>query len=433
MAYGFFPNKVFYSLEKNPIQVLCFSIYVTMLRMKYDVVIIGAGAGGFFSAITAKQAFTYAKVAILEKSLAVLSKVKISGGGRCNVTNGCLDPKLLVKNYPRGEKELLGPFTRFGPKDTIAWFNSKNISLSQEKDGRIFPKTNSSQTIIDCLTSTAKDLGVDLLLKQRLLSVEKTPQGFTIFLESQETIHASKLILATGSSPDGYKIAKALGHTIIEPVPSLFTFNVPSSYLKDLSGIVISDAEVSLEGTKFVESGPVLITHFGFSGPCVLKLSAFAARYLASKNYQANLKVNWLKNETFETVLQTLMMLKKQNPAKLLLNLNPFEFPKQFWKTLLGDFAERRLNDLSTGDLQKIAKSCTNDIFQIEGKTTHKEEFVTSGGVCLKEVDFKKLESKVCPGLFFAGEVLDIDAVTGGFNFQNAWTTGFIAGCSCLL
>ena len=404
-----------------------------MVRMKYDVVIIGAGAGGFFSAISAKQVFTHAKVAILEKSLAVLSKVKISGGGRCNVTNGCLDPKLLVKNYPRGEKELLGPFTRFGPKDTIAWFNSKNIELNQEKDGRIFPKTNSSQTIIDCLTSTAKELGVELLLKQRISNVEKTSSGFAIVLESQETIQTSKLILATGSNIEGHKIAKTLGHTIIDPVPSLFTFNVPTSYLKQLSGIAIIDAEISLEGTKFVESGPVLITHFGFSGPCVLKLSAFAARYLASKNYQANLQINWLKNKTFDTVLQTLSILKKQNPAKLLLHLNPFDFPKQFWKTLLGDSSEKRLNDLSVADLQKIAKNCTKDVFQIEGKTTHKEEFVTAGGVCLKEVDFKKLESKICPGLFFAGELLDIDAVTGGFNFQNAWTTGFIAGSSCLV
>lgn len=401
--------------------------------MKFDVIVIGAGAGGFFSAIAAKESFPQSKVAIIEKSLAVLSKVKISGGGRCNVTNGCLDPKFLVKNYPRGERELLGPFTRFGPKDTIAWFNSKNIELNQEKDGRIFPKTNTSQTIIDCLTSNAKNLGVELLLKQKISGVEKTFSGFTLFLEGKEPIFTSKIILATGSSLEGHKIANSLGHTIIDPVPSLFTFNVPTSYLKDLSGIAIANVEITLSGTKFSEQGPVLITHFGFSGPCVLKLSAFAARYLALKNYVADLQINWLKDESFNSVLQTLAELKKQHPAKLLFNLNPYEFPKQFWKTLLGDFSEKRCNDLSNTDLQFIAKKCTCDIFHINGKTTHKEEFVTSGGVCLKEVDFKTLQSKICPGLFFAGEVLDIDAVTGGFNFQNAWTTGFIAGTSCLL
>jgi len=330
------------------------------------IIVIGGGAAGIFAAICAKEAHPELPVAVLEKSAVLLAKVRISGGGRCNVTHSCFEPQLLIKNYPRGHKELLGPFHHFGPQDTIDWFSSRNAPLKTEKDGRMFPITNSSQTIIDSLLKEAQTLGVTIHKKCRIEKIVKTKAGFIV-----DNFSCTKLILATGSSPVGYAWAEQLGHTIQKPVPSLFTFNVPTSPLNKFSGIAIQDAK--LQVGPFVQTGPLLITHFGFSGPAVLKLSSWAARYLYEQNYCTPLHIKWPE----------ILPKRLKNPPEL---------------------------------------------FAIEGKNTNKEEFVTCGGVTLKEVNFKTMESKICPGLHFAGEILDIDGVTGGFNFQSAWTTGFLAG-----
>jgi predicted Rossmann fold flavoprotein len=384
----------------------------------YDVIVIGGGAAGFFAALAAKKENT--RVALLEKSAVLLSKVRVSGGGRCNVTHSCFNPIQLSKNYPRGEKELVGPFHRFQPRDTIQWFESRGVSLKTEADGRMFPVTDSSETIIGCLVGEAKKLGVEIFLKQRVQEIQKTDEGFIV-----GPFRAKKLILATGSSAEGHAWAKSLGHTIQPPVPSLFTFNVPNSPLAELSGV--SFQKVKLQVGAFTQTGPLLITHFGFSGPAALKLSAWAARYLFEREYQVELLINWLPDLSLEQIKEQLLSLKKSAPQKTLLMENPFQFTKSFWKTIVDP---KRLNDFSQKELYVLAEKLHRDVYQVKGKTTNKEEFVTCGGVTLKEVNFKTMESKICPGLYFAGEVLDIDGVTGGFNFQNAWTTGYIAGNS---
>jgi hypothetical protein len=381
-------------------------------------VIIGGGAAGIFAALKAKAAHPEIAVIVLEKTAVLLSKVKVSGGGRCNVTHACFDPKKLVQNYPRGEKELLGPFHHFQPRDTIEWFESRGVELKTEPDGRMFPVTDSSSTIIDCLLNEARKLGVEIRLRQR---VEKITDRFTIHLKDGEPLTCKKLILASGSSPEGYILATSLGHTLQPPVPSLFTFNVPTSPLKELSGISLT-AKVELIGSPYIQTGPLLITHFGFSGPAVLKLSAWGARFLFDRNYRTEIKIDWLPN-----IPTDLLRLKQEFPQKTLLSLNPYQLPKNLWKEFTKDL-DKPLAHLSKEQLQRLEKRLHDDRYQMDGKTTHKEEFVTCGGVTLKEVDFKTMESKICPGLYFAGEVLAIDGVTGGFNFQNAWTTGYIAG-----
>jgi hypothetical protein len=386
-----------------------------------DVIVIGGGAAGIFAALAAKASHPDLSVVVLEKTAVLLSKVKVSGGGRCNVTHACFDPNQLVKNYPRGEKELLGPFHRFQPRDTIEWFESRGVKLKTESDGRMFPITDSSSTIIECLLSEARKLGVEIRLRQR---VEKVEKGFTIHLKDNPSLTCKHLILATGSSPEGYANAESLGHTIVPPVPSLFTFNVPTSPLKELSGISVDLATV--EVGPFTQTGPLLITHFGFSGPAILKLSAWGARFLHEKNYRMPFSINWIPKLSQEELFQKLLQLKEQSPQKALLALNPFYFPKNLWKELLG--IDKTLANFSKKELQELSQKLHADTYQMDGKTTHKEEFVTCGGVALKEVDFKTLQSKICPGLYFAGEILNIDGVTGGFNFQNAWTTGYISG-----
>lgn len=388
-----------------------------------DVIVIGGGAAGIFAAIAAKQSHPSFSVVVLEKTAVLLSKVKVSGGGRCNVTHACFDPRELVKNYPRGEKELLGPFHRFQPRDTLDWFESHGVKLKTESDGRIFPVTDSSTTIIDCLLSEARKLGVEIRLRQRVESIEK---GFMLHLKDQPSLSCKSLILAMGSSPEGYAFAQSLGHTIQPPVPSLFTFNVPTSPLKELSGVSVDG--VTVQVGPFTQTGPLLITHFGFSGPAILKLSAWGARFLHEKNYSTPFLINWVPKLSQEDLFQKLLLLKDEQPQKTLLSLNPFYLPKNLWKELLK--TDKTLANLSKKELHDLAQKLHADAYQMEGKTTHKEEFVTCGGVTLKEVDFKTLQSKICPGLFFAGEILNIDGVTGGFNFQNAWTTGYIAGNS---
>lgn len=398
--------------------------------MNYDVIVIGGGAAGFFAALAAKRLNPESTVAILEKSAVLLSKVRISGGGRCNVTHACFDPIALSKHYPRGEKELIGPFHRFQPKDTIEWFASRGVELKVEKDGRMFPITNSSETIIECLKEQAKNLGVDIWLRQPIEGVEKLESGFKIHRREMDPVFATKMILATGSSKEGHLWSQKLGHTIAPAVPSLFTFNVPSSPLHELSGISFEKVKVSIVGTSYFQIGPLLITHFGFSGPAPLKLSAWAARYLFEKNYCVDLEINWIPDRCAQDLYNELEGLKKRMPHRTLSAENPFVFPKSFWKLFLGSLEEKRLNDISLKELASLAQKLHSDIYAVNGKTTNKEEFVTCGGVVLKEVNFKTMESKVCKGLYFAGEILDIDGVTGGFNFQNAWTTGFIAGSS---
>jgi len=389
----------------------------------YDLIVIGGGAAGVFAAISAKAAHPEAKVALLEKSAVLLAKVRVSGGGRCNVTHACLDPARLTQNYPRGFAELRGPFHHFQPRDTIDWFAARGVELKVEADGRMFPVTDQSETIIDCLLTEAKRLGVEIFLRQKIQNISKTELGFAI-----GSFMSQKVILATGSGADGHLWAEQLGHTIQKPVPSLFTFNVPTSPLKELSGISIDDVELTIGGTSLKQRGPLLLTHFGFSGPAALKLSAWGARVLHEKSYRVELLINWLPQLSKDQIFEALFQLKQSAPQKTLLAENIFRFPKNLWKELSGE--PKRLNDFSRKELQDLAQKLHEDRYQVEGKTTHKEEFVTCGGVTLKEVHFKTMESKICPGLFFAGEILDIDGVTGGFNFQNAWTTGFLAGTS---
>lgn len=383
--------------------------------MSNDVLIIGGGAAGIFAAISAKTAHPNVSVVLIEKTAVLLAKVKVSGGGRCNVTHACFDPMELSKNYPRGGKELIGPLHRFQPRDTVEWFESRGVKLKTEADGRMFPVTDRSETIIDCLLSEAKKLGVEIRMRTRIQNIRP---GFVIELQDGQTLQCKNLVLATGSNADGFAWAQSLGHTLQKPVPSLFTFNVPSSPLKELSGIAVAPVKLELEG--FSQTGPLLITHFGFSGPAALKLSAWAARYLFEKEYKVTLTINWLPDLSIDEIFK---QLKSSD--------NPFKFPKNLWKTLIGQLANKRLAEISNKEFQALAQKLHADAYAVDGKTTHKEEFVTCGGVTLKEVDFKTMQSKICPHLFFVGEILDIDGVTGGFNFQNAWTTGFIAGLSC--
>ena len=370
------------------------------------------------------------EIIVLEKTRQLLSKVRISGGGRCNVTHAEFDPKKLIGNYPRGSKELLGPFYHFQPQDTISWFNRHGVELKTEEDGRMFPVSDSSSTIIDCLLSAAKDGGVDIRLEHSVRRVEKTSGRFMIHIENKEPIECNYLLLATGSLPLGHEIAASLGHTIVPPVPSLFTFNVPTSPLSDLTGIAIEDAEISLKDSRWKQRGPLLITHWGFSGPAALKLSAWAARDLHACGYRTQILINWAPDYNAEKALEFLCRVKEKNPNKTLEIENPFRLPMNLWKRLLelsGIALGEAMGHLPKKKLSELAERITRSSFLQEGKTTYKQEFVTSGGVALKEIDFKSFESRIVPNLFFAGELLDIDGVTGGFNFQNAWTSAFLA------
>ena len=393
--------------------------------MIYDLIVIGGGAAGVFAAIVAKEKRPESRVALLEKSATLLAKVRVSGGGRCNVTHHQFDLKELVKNYPRGHKELLGPFHTFGPKETIAWFEAHGVKLKAEADGRMFPITDSSETIINCLLNTAKSLGVEFHLQSKIESIEKREE-FEIHLRDK-IFKTKSLLLATGSSKEGYGFAQSLGHTIVPPVPSLFTFNIPQFALEGLSGIVAPSASVQIVSRTHIQKGPLLITHFGFSGPAALKLSAWEARYFHEQNYKLKLQICWDSNTDFAKLLEQLKKYKKDEGKSLLSQLPLLPLPKRLLKELLGNF-DKPLSHLSNADLEKAARKLTEDVYEINGKTTNKEEFVTCGGVDLKEIDFKRMESKFCKGLHFAGEILNIDGVTGGFNFQNAWTTASLAG-----
>jgi len=394
-----------------------------MKQMKY--IILGGGAAGFFGAIACATANPDAKVMLLEASQKCLSKVRVSGGGRCNVTHSCFDPARLVQYYPRGSKCLRGPFHHFQPQDTVEWFESRGVKLKTESDGRMFPVTDNSETIIACLTNEAKKVGVDIRLGQGVKEIQRTENGFTLTFAKSDEIHCDRLLIATGSNRPMHSLIESLGHTVIPPVPSLFTFNTPTSPLLDLSGISLEDVSVKIQGTTLEQRGPLLLTHWGFSGPAILKLSAWGARILHDKKYKATLLINWIPQWNQEDAFAVLAQCKQDNGTRRITTVNPFSLPRRLWLRLA---PYMRWDELSNKAMRKLVEKLKDDSYSVDGKTTFKEEFVTCGGVSLDEVNFKTMESKLCPGLYFAGEVLDIDGVTGGFNFQNAWTTSWIAG-----
>lgn len=397
------------------------------------IIIVGGGAAGFFGAIACAEQFPHCQVIILEKTRQVLSKVRISGGGRCNVTHACFDPAALVKNYPRGYRELKGPLSRFQPKDTMEWFEKRGVSLKIEEDGRVFPVTDSSETIIQCLLEEAKRVGVKIYLEHGIQDIRRTPDQFVVELSQGGHLEGDCLLLATGSAPKLYPLLQQLGHTIVPLVPSLFTFNLPQSPFLDLAGITVSPVSVQLPSLNFKQTGSLLFTHWGFSGPAILKLSAWAARELYNIDYQTQVVIDWLPEFSEEKLRQAMQTTKCEGGARQVVTEIPVSLPKQLWRRLVvlsGISEETRWAALSHKQMQLLIHELKSTSLLLDGKTTYKQEFVTSGGVALEEVNFKTMESRCCPGLYFAGEILNIDGVTGGFNFQNAWTTGWIAGHS---
>lgn len=398
-----------------------------------DIAVIGGGAAGFFAAIQAAEAVPGLRMKLWERGSATLQKVRISGGGRCNVTHACFDPEILTGFYPRGGRELLGPFHMFGPLETMAWFRDRGVRLKTEADGRMFPVTDRSETIASCLEKAARQAGVEVLLHQRLEDLRPDPggRGWMMRLQGVEYT-AGQVLVATGSSPAIWKMLERMGMSIIPPVPSLFTFTIADSGLRKLSGIAVPDCRVVMEGHqgRLVADGPLLITHQGLSGPAVLRLSAFGAREMARADYRFHLKIRWGGSDV-EPARQEMARWKKETPRKKVLNTAPDGIPSRLWDRLcrLAGLPEGRTwADLKREEADALVRFRTGEILEVAGKSTFKEEFVTAGGVDLKEMDFRTFGARRFPGLYLAGEVLDIDAVTGGFNFQAAWTGGWLAG-----
>ncbi len=416
-----------------------------------DVIIVGGGAAGFFAAIHIAEENPDLKIAILERGKQVLGKVKVSGGGRCNVTHSEYDPKELVKNYPRGEKELLGPFYSFSVRDTVAFFRKRGIYLHAEPDGRMFPESNTSQTIIDCFVNETERLGIRVLKNSNVINIspiEEGNEGWNV-LSVKKMYQAKKILIACGSSPKMWNLLEDLGHTITTPVPSLFTFNIKDERIKGLQGLsclaritviqepmTSSKISIKLKSKKkkppLLESeGPLLVTHWGMSGPAVLKLSAWGAKILSEYNYKFKIKVNWVPEYYEGAIIPYLLEVKDVETKKTVLRTNAMdEMPRRLWIKLVkaaGITEKTKWADITKKQLQDLSLQLTNSEFNVEGKSTFKEEFVTAGGVDLREINFKTYESKIYPNLYFAGEVTNVDAITGGFNFQNAWTGAYIA------
>lgn len=398
------------------------------------VAVIGGGAAGFFGAVTAAEALgPRGEVVLYEATAHPLAKVLVSGGGRCNVTHACFEPRDLITRYPRGGKELLGAFHRWQPRDTIGWYADRNVALKTEEDGRMFPVTDRSQTIADCLLEAARDARVSVVLQRGVRSVSHADGAFQLSLTDGSAATVDRLLVATGGnkSSAGFAIASAFGHTITPLVPSLFTFTVADPRLAGLAGLSVPNAQASVPGTRLKESGPLLITHGGLSAPCIIKLSAWGARELAARHYQFSLRVNFCGDHTTDSAVAALLAFREANPRKQAASLNPFDLPQRLWERLVGASsvaATSVWSQVGKAGVQSLAAQVTASEFAVTGKSTFKEEFVTCGGVALNEVDFKTMESRLRPGLHFAGEVLDVDGVTGGFNFQAAWTTGRLAG-----
>ncbi len=399
---------------------------------KQHIVVIGGGAAGFFGAIAAATPNTI--VTLYEAGPECLAKVRISGGGRCNVTHHCFDPVQLVQNYPRGGKALRGAFSRFQPRDTVAWYEKHGVKLKTEADGRMFPVTDDSATIVDCLMKTALNAGVTIKTRSPVKRVTQTDAGFTIGFKAGEA-KCDRILLATGSSPQGHRIARSLGHAIAPPVPSLFTFTIKEPGLRELSGLSMNPVEVRLplHGQKkpLTQTGPVLITHWGLSGPVILKLSAWGARALHDQGYQGTVSINWLPQQNQDEVRALLQQARQAGGKRAISNYNPTPAPKRLWVY----FLQRAQLDphspwttLSNKAINQLTQELCQGKYLVQGKGVFKEEFVTCGGIHLKEINFKTMESRLCSGLYLAGEILDIDGITGGFNFQSAWTTGWLAG-----
>ena len=418
----------------------------------FDVLIVGGGASGFYAAINIAEANSNLKIAILERGKEVLQKVKISGGGRCNVTNAEPDPKELVKNYPRGEKELLGPLYNYNNRDTIQFFETRGVPLKTEEDGRVFPVSDSSQTIIDCLLDETARLGIKVFRQSSVTRIEpisSDDHGTSWKITtSNNQYQCKKLLLATGSNPKIWKLIESLGHKIIPPVPSLFTFNIKDERISGIQGvstrvrvdvltkptiapeIILKSKSKKAEKNLLSAEGPLLVTHWGLSGPVILKLSAWGAIVLNDLKYKFSISINWLPEHHQGCVLSSLMELKEIEARKTVLRTKAFEIPKRLWTNLVkasGIAIDEKWADVTKVKLQNLASQLTNCRFMVEGKSTFKEEFVTAGGIDLSELKFKTFESKIHKNLFFAGEIINIDAITGGFNFQNAWTGGYIA------
>jgi predicted Rossmann fold flavoprotein len=404
------------------------------------VVVVGGGAAGFFAAITCAEAAPNAEVFVLERGAQFLSKVRISGGGRCNVTHACFDARGLTAQFPRGGPALIGPFQRFQASDTVAWFETRGVKLKVEGDGRMFPVSDSSQTVIDCLLRAAREAGVKLLRNSGVERITKLPNGgFEVELErrpertEKEMLTCNRLLLATGGcrALAAGKLAVSLGHALAPPVPSLFTFHIGTQWLRELPGISVERVEASVPGARLRERGALLVTHWGLSGPVILRLSAWGARALHGLNYQFPLHVNWLPHLDGETISAELDSRRRAQPARAVINTPIPPLPSRLWEQLVltaGVARETRWAALARAAQHRLLQQLLRTEFQVTGKSLNKEEFVTCGGVRLSEVNFKTMESRICPGLHFAGELLDIDAITGGFNFQAAWTTGWIAG-----
>jgi predicted Rossmann fold flavoprotein len=402
-------------------------------KKEKNIIVIGGGAAGFFAAAASAEKVPGNNIIIIEKSNNVLSKVKISGGGRCNVTNSCSIPAELIKYYPRGGKELLSPFHKFSSKDTAIWFEGHGVKLKTETDGRMFPVSNDSQTIVDCLVGVANENAIQVIKQTGVSNIRKTSAGDWEINAHGNVLPADAVIVCSGSSSTMWKILESIGHTIEPPIPSLFTFNIKDNRIAKIPGVSVQEAEVKIDGTNLKSSGPLLITHWGMSGPGILKLSGWGAKELFKMDYKFNLVINWLPGMNRESAKEKLDQIKINNPIRNIYSFSPFSLPMRLWERLLeysNISRELKWNNVNGSLIHNLASGLTQSSFIVNGKSTFKEEFVTCGGVKLNEIDFKTMESKLHQGLFFAGEVIDIDAVTGGFNFQAAWTTGWIAGIS---